>query len=79
MQAAKRNLSEHLPVISIYGYVGGRQTLSVMGVRKGVPNFFFDQLTRPIGRHRFGRFVGVRVGVVYSRKNLRCVQGVRLG
>jgi len=34
----------HLPLISIYGYVGGRQIMGIrMGIRMGVANFFLDQ------------------------------------
>jgi len=48
--------------------------LGVMGVRVGVATFFGSiERHENCGRRRFGQFVGVRVGMAYSRSKLRCV------
>jgi len=43
-----------------------------MGVRVGVANFCLRQSigNENCGRHKLGRFVGIRVGVAYSRNTL---------
>jgi len=64
----------NLPAISIYGYVGGGQTF-FLDQSIGIDETNTFQLKCFIwhenwGRNRFGRFLGVRVGVACSHNKL---------
>jgi len=43
MQTAKRNVMRHLPAISMYGYVGGRQVYALWALEWAGQTFFWIQ------------------------------------